>query len=281
MRLDVYLFEYGYADSRAKAKFLLMEGAVTFDGKTKLKPSAEVDETASHTVEIKEACPYVSVGGMKLEAAFERFGISSADAVCADIGASTGGFTDCLLQHGAIRVYAVDSGTSQLHEKLRADSRVISMENTNARDITRDDIGEEVSIAVCDVSFISQRLVLPAITDILALGGRFITLIKPQFELDRARVGRGIVTEPSHRADAIYSVITSAAENGLSFRAITLSPVSGGGINDERAAKRGNREYVALFEKTNETKLTVTEREIKEYVKNENSTDTATRYKRK
>lgn len=278
MRLDVYLYEYGYTESRARAKFLLMENAVVVDGKEGLKPSFDIDETKSHDVTVKEeACPFVSVGGMKLKAALDRFGITVSGAVCADIGASTGGFSDCLLAYGAERVYAVDSGTSQLHEKLKGDPRVISMENTNARYLTSEDIGEMIDLAVCDVSFISQKLILGSVKSILKQNGIFITLIKPQFELDRKKVGRGVVTDAAHRAEAISNVICAAAEEGLTFRGITVSPVSGGGISDEKAAKRGNREYLAYFEHTKERTVAYTERQIKEFVKNENGIDTATR----
>lgn len=281
MRIDIYLSEYGFAESRARAKFLILEGAVTVDGKTVSKPSFEIDENVSHDVKIAaEACPYVSVGGMKLVAALERFGLDPSGAVCADIGASTGGFTDVLLSKGAVRVYAVDSGTSQLHEKLLSDERVVSMENTNARYLTKESFGESVSFAVCDVSFISQRLILPAVEAILSDGGYFVTLIKPQFELDKKRVGRGVVTEQKDRADAIYGVIETAAALGLECFGITVSPVSGGGINDEKAAKRGNREYLSYFVKTKNTKAAFTPTDVREFVKHENSTDTATRNKR-
>ncbi len=280
MRLDVYLYEKGYAESRARAKFLICEGAVDVDGKTVKKPAFEIDETTTHELSVKaSACPFVSVGGMKLDAALSRFDIDVVGAVCIDIGASTGGFTDCLLSRGAAKVYAVDSGTSQLHEKLLADPRVVSMENTNARYITSDDIGCKVKLAVCDVSFISQKLILPAVVSVLEPDGHFVTLIKPQFELDKRRIGRGIVSEPSDRAEAVFGVVSAAADVGLELMELTVSPVSGGGINDERAAKRGNTEYLACFRFTNNTGLHISEREIREFVKNENSIALAARNK--
>lgn len=271
MRLDVYLYEQGYAESRARAKFLICEGAVDVDGKTVKKPAYEIDEAAHEITVRAAACPFVSVGGMKLDAALSRFNIDVKDAVCIDIGASTGGFTDCLLSRGAAKVYAVDSGTSQLHERLVNDPRVISMENTNARYITSDDLGCKVTLAVCDVSFISQKLILPTVVSVLEPNGCFVTLIKPQFELDKRRVGRGVVSEPSDRAEAVFGVVVAAANVGLELAELTVSPVSGGGINDERAAKRGNTEYLACFRFTNDTSVRVSEREIREFVKNENS----------
>lgn len=280
MRLDVYLYERGYAESRARAKFLICEGAVSVDGKTVKKPAFEIDGSTEHEISVaSERCPFVSVGGMKLDAALERFGIDVKDAVCIDIGASTGGFTDCLLSRGAAKVYAVDSGTSQLHEKLAADPRVVSMENTNARYITDADIGEKAAFAVCDVSFISQKLIMTAVASVLSENGHFITLIKPQFELDRKRVGKGVVSEPSDRAKAISGVVKAASDVGLELTALTVSPVSGGGISDERAAKRGNREYLAYFRFTGGTVPRISDREIREFVKNENSIALAPRNK--
>lgn len=280
MRLDVYLYERGYAESRARAKFLVGEGAVTVDGKTVKKPAFDIDEAAEHEIFVRaEVCPFVSVGGMKLDAALSRFEIDVRGAVCIDIGASTGGFTDCLLSRGALKVYAVDSGTSQLHEKLLADPRVVSMENTNARYLTSDELGCKTSVAVCDVSFISQRLILPAVASVLEPDGKFITLIKPQFELDKRRVGRGVVSEAADRAEAIFGVVFAAASLGLELTELIVSPVSGGGINDERAAKRGNTEYLACFRFTNNTELKISERDVREFVKNENSIAFAARNK--
>lgn len=277
MRLDVYLAERGFAESRAKAKFLISESAVTLDGAVVKKPSFEIDADAPHEIVVAEVCPYVSVGGMKLEAALERFGVSPSGLVAIDIGSSTGGFTDCLLAHGAVHVYAVDSGTSQLHPKLSADARVTVMENTNARYLTRELIGTACGFAVCDVSFISQRIVLPAVADILDADGVFVTLIKPQFELDKNAVarGKGIVTDAKDRARAIVSVADAASTLGLYLHGLTVSPVAGGGIGDERAKRRGNREYLAYFDR--KRSYPFTEKEILEFVKNENSNDTSVR----
>ncbi len=280
MRFDVYLYEHGYAESRARAKFLITEGAVTLDGKKVTKPAFEVDESAEHTLTVEsDACPFVSVGGMKLSAALDRFALDVTDAVCVDIGASTGGFTDCLLSRGARRVYAIDSGTSQLHERLLADARVVSMENTNARYITAADIGERASVAVCDVSFISQRLIMSSVASVLADDGSFVTLIKPQFELDNKRVGKGIVTEVADRAEAIIGVIRAAEAVGLELVSLTVSPVSGGAVASEREKKRGNTEYLAYFRLTGEHTPRVTDRDIREFTKNENSITVAPRNK--
>ncbi len=275
MRLDVYLAEHGYAESRTRAKFLIAEGAVTLDGKTAGKPSYEIDENAPHDISVRVVCPFVSVGGMKLEAALDRFGVSPDGLVCADIGSSTGGFTDCLIKRGAAHVYAIDSGTSQLHPELRGDSRVTVMENRNARYLTRAEIGEACGLVVCDVSFISQRLLFPAISAILNDGGMFITLIKPQFELDRQRVGKGVVTSPSSRADAVTSVASAAEHFGLFIHGITVSPVAGGGISDERSSKRGNREYLALFDRC--AMGAMNKKELESFIRNENSINTAVR----
>lgn len=274
MRLDVYLCENGYAESRTRAKFLIGERAVTVDGAVADRASADIDGDVPHEIEVRGVCPYVSVGGMKLKAAFDRFGFSPSGLVCADIGSSTGGFTDCLLQHGASCVYAVDSGTSQLHPSLRRDARVTVMENCNARYLSAEKLGERCGLAVCDVSFISQRLIIPAIADILADDGTFITLIKPQFELDRRRVGKGVVTSPADRANAVVSVISSAALFGFRAYGITVSPVSGGGIE---AAKRGNREYLAIFDRCGGEHFS--EYEIRKFIYGENSVNTAVRHK--
>ncbi len=279
MRLDVYLAKSGLAASRSNAQFLIGEGAVIVAGTTVSKPSLEIDEEAPPKIEVRGVCPFVSVGGMKLASALERFGFSPSGLICVDIGSSTGGFTDCLLQNGAAKVYAVDSGTSQLHPRLRDDARVVVMENTNARYLTKEALGDPVSLAVCDVSFISQRLIIPAVGELLGDGGAFITLIKPQFELDPARVnkGRGIVTDPRHRAEAVASVARAASRAGLYMRGIAVSPVSGGALSDAKKKARGNREYVAIFDKNDGASFS--EKDIRDFITNENSIDIAVRHK--
>lgn len=240
MRLDKYLAEHGLADSRTRAAQMIEAGLVTVNGAVQKKPSFDVPEGATVKIE-GELLPYVSRGGLKLKGALDAFGISPKGLVCADIGASTGGFTDCLLQEGAVRVYAVDSGRDQLHEKLRADPRVVSMESFNARGLTPAHLGEAVDLAVTDVSFISQTLLHEAIASILKDGGIFVSLIKPQFEVGRENLGKGgIVKNPKARWEAARRVLASAMAAGLSPIAVTASPITGGD---------GNVEYLAYFRK--------------------------------
>lgn len=271
MRLDVYLYKAGYAESRSRARFLITEGRVTLDGAVITKPSYDVDEDTIHKINVRHL-EYVSVGGLKLQAALERFELDVAGAVCADIGASTGGFTDCLLRHGAVRVYAIDSGTSQLHPSLRTDGRVVVMEGTNAREMTVASLPEMCSFVVCDVSFISLTLILPAVYEIIAHGGHLIVLIKPQFELDQDRIGSsGVVTSPRVRADAVYRVISAAAVLGLRALALTVSPVTGGAVENERERRRGNVEYLVLFKKTTDKEASpaITREDVMELIKSE------------
>lgn len=244
MRLDLYLSANGFCKSRSRAKELIVSGAVTVGGKTVTKPSYEVSDGDDVACDTAAGCRYVSRGGLKLERALEYFGISPEGLVCADIGASTGGFTDCLLQHGAARVYAVDSGTAQLDPSLSADPRVVSLENLNARYITADDIGCKCSLAVMDVSFISQTKLFSAITEILMPGGVLISLIKPQFEVGRSGIGKGgIVKDQKKRLAAIDNVCECAELHGLACRGTVLSPIEGGD---------GNTEYLACFVFTSE-----------------------------
>lgn len=240
MRLDVYLTENGFADSRQRAKIMVTGGCVTLNGKSVTKPSADVREGDS--IEVSgDPIGYVSRGALKLKAAFEAFGLSAEGRIAADIGASTGGFTEYLLEQGAARVYAVDSGTNQLAAKLRADRRVVSMEKYNARNLSIGDFDGGVDLAVMDVSFISQTLILPALVGILKEQAVFVGLVKPQFEAGRDAIGKGgIVKNPVSRAMAIKKVIDCAAANGLAFCGLIVSPILGGD---------GNTEYLACFSK--------------------------------
>ena len=241
MRADLYLTANSYAESRQKAQRLIKNRCVSVDGKTIDRPSAEIDETTAHSVEITETESerYVSRGGLKLEGALCAFDISVKGLVCADIGASTGGFTDCLLQSGAEMVYAFDSGKSQLHPSLACDERVVSREGFNARYITEADVPEPVDLAVMDVSFISQTMIIPNLSRLIKDGGRFVTLIKPQFEAGRSALGKnGIVKHKEDRLAAVMRVLQCAAENGLSFEGIIPSPIKGGD---------GNEEFLASF----------------------------------
>ena len=241
MRVDLYLFQQGHTDSREQARRLIEAGAVRLDGVPVKKPSLAVDESGEHLVEIVKPAAerYVGRGGLKLEGALSYFGIDPAGMSALDIGASTGGFTDCLLQHGAARVCAVDSGEGQLHPRLRADSRVTNVEKCNARNMTPETVGEQVDLAVMDVSFISQTCILPVLPPLLREGGKLISLIKPQFEAGRGAVGKGgIVRHREHREAAIRRVLDGASDVGLSCIGLTVSPITGGD---------GNIEYLALF----------------------------------
>ena len=240
MRLDVFLAENGYADSRQRAKVLILSECVNVSGKTVTKPSFDVSENDAVTV-TGDPIGYVSRGALKLKAAFESFGLSALGLVCADIGASTGGFTHYLLEQGASTVFAIDSGTDQLAKSLRADTRVVSMEKYNARNLLPADFEDGVDMAVMDVSFISQTLIIPSLCKIMKDGAKLVSLIKPQFEAGRSAVGKGgIVKNPASRAIAIRKVIDCALENGLSICGLIVSPILGGD---------GNTEYLAYFVK--------------------------------
>jgi len=232
-RLDELLVEKGLAESRAKARALILAGQVLVDGQKAGKAGQGV--ALESRLEILERLPYVSRGGLKLEAALEEFGIQVEERVCLDIGASTGGFTDCLLQRGASRVYAVDVGSGQLDWKLRNDARVVVKEGLNARYLRFEDIGEQVDVAVCDVSFISVRLILPALTPLLKESGEMVILVKPQFEVGRGQVGKGgIVRDPELHRAACAQVEQAVQQLGFRTR-LMESPVRGA---------EGNREFL-------------------------------------
>ncbi len=248
MRIDVYLTQNGYADSRTRAQNLIAAGLVTVDGKTVRRPSEDVDESVSHRLEVGQDIPYVGRGGCKLEAALDAFGLDVTGAWALDIGASTGGFTDCLLRRGAARVYAIDSGSGQLAASLRSDSRVVNMEKCNARYLNADMLGAELvahggaDLAVMDVSFISQTCILPALPPLMRADGRIVTLIKPQFEVGREGIGKGgIVREDKWRRAAVERVLEGAALVGLSPLRLIRSPIEGGD---------GNVEYLCCFTPT-------------------------------
>jgi 23S rRNA (cytidine1920-2'-O)/16S rRNA (cytidine1409-2'-O)-methyltransferase len=241
MRLDLFLVDKALVDSRQRAQRLIKNGCVSVDGKLLTKPSEDIDSSSEHLIEITETDDerYVSRGGLKLEGALSAFGISPKGMICADIGASTGGFTDCLLQNGAEKVYAFDSGSGQLHSKLKSDKRVISKEGFNARYIVLSDVGEKVDMVVMDVSFISQTIIIPAIVKLLRENGIFLTLIKPQFEAGRSALGKnGIVKHKEDRLMAVKRVLDCARENGLSLGGLIHSPIKGGD---------GNEEFLAVF----------------------------------
>lgn len=237
MRADVFLALHGLAESRTRARFMIESGAVTSGGRAVRKASEEIAEGADVQV-VSMGYDYVGRGAYKLRAALDAFGVSVAGKTAVDIGASTGGFTELLLMRGAEKVYAVDVGRGQLHERLKNDSRVVSMENFNARELDIRALGGEADLAVMDVSFISQTLILPAIRGILTPGGFLISLIKPQFELSRAEIGKGVVHDREKHIAAIERVKKAAIESGLSMEGLIKSPVAGGD---------GNTEYLGYF----------------------------------
>ena len=237
-RLDVLLVKRGLAASREKAKAVIMAGSVFVDNQKEDKAGTMFPDTVQ--IEVRgNTLKYVSRGGLKLEKAMTHFGLRLDGCVCMDVGSSTGGFTDCLLQHGAARVIAVDVGHGQLAPSLRTDPRVISMEGVNARSLTPEDIVSRPDLVVCDLSFISQTLIYPAVAKLLDCGGVFVTLIKPQFEAGRDKLGKnGIVRDRRVHAAVITSLFSAAREYGLYPEAVIPSPITGGD---------GNREYLALF----------------------------------
>ncbi len=240
IRLDVFLTERGDFPSRQKAQAAIMAGLVYMDGQIADKAGTQV--TGDEEIEVRGSdCPYVSRGGFKLEKALDVFGIDVSGMSCLDIGASTGGFTDCMLQRGAARVYAVDVGTNQLDWKLRSDPRVVCMEKTNFRYADGSLIPERVYFACTDVSFISLKHILPPAWLLLRDGGGMVCLIKPQFEAGREQVGKnGIVRDPAVHLEVILRVFGYAAENGFTVKDLSYSPVKGG---------KGNIEFLAFLEK--------------------------------
>lgn len=234
-RLDILITEKGLAKSRTAASALIKEGSVTVDGKQVTKPSEQFDETAVIAVSEGSALTkYVGRGGLKLETAIEEFGISPRGCICLDIGASTGGFTDCMLQNGAERVYAVDVGTSQLAEKLRSDSRVISLENLDIRAADEMLIPEKAGFITADVSFISLKQIMPAIPGFAAKNAVCALLIKPQFELGKAKLGKsGVVKDPKLRKKAVDEVCAFAEQLGFADIRTVPSKITGGDGNRE------------------------------------------------
>ena len=226
-RLDLLLTEQGYAENRTKAQAIIMSGIVYVDGQKADKPGTSYEETVS--IEVRgAACPYVSRGGLKLEKALRDFGVKPEGFVCSDSGASTGGFTDCLLQQGAKKVFAIDVGYGQLDWKIRSDPRVVVMEKTNIRYVTPEQLGEPLDLSVVDVSFISLKIVLPAIQKLLKQTGQVLCLIKPQFEAGRDKVGKkGVVREKSTHKEVLDDFVELADSLGFKILGLTFSPVKG------------------------------------------------------
>ena len=242
-RLDVLLTERGLLDSRQKAQATIMSGIVFVNGQRVDKVGTAVANDAQ--IEIRGATlQYVSRGGLKLEKAMQTFPLTLEGKICADIGASTGGFTDCMLQNGAKKVYAVDVGYGQLDWKLRNDPRVVCMERTNARYLTHEQIPEELDFASIDVSFISLKLIFPALYGLLREGGEIACLIKPQFEAGREKVGKkGVVRDPTVHLEVLEHFLIHAKENHFTVLGITYSPIRG---------PEGNIEYLGFLRKSEE-----------------------------
>lgn len=254
-RLDTAVFELGLCDSRSKASAMIMSGAVYVNGQKETKAGYTVKPTDK--IELKgKQMPYVSRGGYKLEKAMKYFPITLSDCVCMDIGASTGGFTDCMLQNGAKKVYSIDVGYGQLAWKLRTDERVVNLERTNFRYLTADTVTDEIDFASIDVSFISLKLILPVLFGFLKQDGKCVALIKPQFEAGKEKVGKkGVVRDISTHIEVVDSIVKFAVETGFSVLGLTFSPIKG---------PEGNIEYLVFLSKDGESSLSFDEAYITE-----------------
>ncbi len=243
VRLDLYLFENGFTESREKAKALIMSGIVYVNDQKELKPGRDIK--SDDTVEVRgSTLKYVSRGGLKLEKAMQEFPIELDDSICMDIGASTGGFTDCMLQNGAKKVYSIDVGYGQLAWKLRSDERVVNLERTNFRYVTHEQIPEEIDFASVDVSFISLKIILPVMYELLKDNGEAVCLIKPQFEAGREKVGKkGVVRDVNVHTEVIENIVSFAASQKFTVSGLSYSPVKG---------PEGNIEYLIYLKKSNE-----------------------------
>lgn len=242
-RLDILLVEKGICNSRERAKTSIMAGLVFVDGQRVDKAGEKINRDAEILFKGEEL-KYVSRGGLKLEKAMKEFDISLDGKVCMDIGASTGGFTDCMLQNNASKVFSVDVGYGQFAWKLRVDERVVCMERTNIRYVTPEDIGEKLDFASIDVSFISLRTIMPAVKNLLKDDGEVVALIKPQFEAGRDKVGKkGVVREKSVHKEVVTKITNYLTEHNLNVIDISYSPIKG---------PEGNREYLVYFSKNNE-----------------------------
>lgn len=254
-RLDILLTKRGLSESREKAKRNIMAGLVYVDGEREDKPGAGFPEDVR--IELRgNAMPYVSRGGLKLEKAIRVFSVDPAGRVCADVGASTGGFTDCMLQNGAAKVYAIDVGRGQLDWRLRKDERVVCMERTNIRYVRPEDLPSPPSLITVDVSFISLSLVLPVLKELIAPGGQLLCLIKPQFEAGREQVGRkGVVREGSVQREVIERIVRLSLSLGFFLEGLDYSPIKG---------PEGNIEYLCLLREGGGDAPIPSEEEIRE-----------------
>ena len=244
-RLDVLLVEQGFFESRENAKRHIMEGIILVNDVPVDKPGTKVPSDARLRIKGK-VMPYVGRGGYKLEKAINFFHLKMENVIMADIGASTGGFTDCALQHGVKKVYAIDVGTNQLDWKLRTNPQVINLEKTNIKDVTMELLGERVNFISVDISFISVLKIIPAVNDILEESGQLVILIKPQFEAGRENVGKGgIITDKAIHSEVVFDTLQEFENQGFFVNGLTFSPIKGGS---------GNIEFLALLSKNKKTK---------------------------
>ena len=254
-RLDILVYEKGFAESREKAKAIIMAGQVYVDNQKADKCGAAYDENVK--LEVRgNTLAYVSRGGLKLEKAIKSFDLDLKDKITMDIGASTGGFTDCMLQNGAKKVYSIDVGYGQLAWKLRTDERVVNLERTNMRKVTREQVPDPIDFFSVDVSFISLRLILPVARELMAEGAQAVCLIKPQFEAGREKVGKkGVVRDPSVHAEVVRNIFDFCLQNGFDVLGLDFSPIKG---------PEGNIEYLVFLQKSDEPRsfLTVKPQEV-------------------
>ncbi len=241
IRLDIAVFDRGLAETREKAKAMIMAGSVYVNGQKALKGGTLV--TDKDLIEVKGAVnPYVSRGGLKLEKAMKSFDISLIDCICMDIGASTGGFTDCMLQNNAVKVYSIDVGYGQLAWKLRTDDRVVNLERTNFRYVTHEQVPDNIDFASVDVSFISLKKIIPVMRELLKKNGKSVCLIKPQFEAGKENIGKkGVVRDKKVHSDVITDITSFAVESGFTLIGVDFSPVKG---------PEGNIEYLMYIQKS-------------------------------
>lgn len=252
-RLDTVLVELGIAETRSKASAIIMSGEIYVNGQKETKAGYAVKETDK--IEFKgKKMPFVSRGGYKLEKAMKVFPIELENCICMDIGASTGGFTDCMLQCKASKVYAIDVGYGQLAWKLRTNERVVNLERTNFRYLTQETVTEKIDFASIDVSFISLKKILPVLFDFLKIGGQAVALIKPQFEAGKEKVGKkGVVRDIETHREVVSSIVEFAYEQGFSVLGLDFSPIRG---------PEGNIEYLVYLSKDEEQKLSINENDI-------------------
>lgn len=256
-RLDTVIVELGFAETRSKASAIIMSGEIYVNGLKETKAGYAVKDT--DRIEFKgKKMPFVSRGGYKLEKAMKSFDISLEDCVCMDIGASTGGFTDCMLQCGAIKVYSIDVGYGQLAWKLRTDDRVVNLERTNFRYLTKKTVTEDIDFASIDVSFISLKKILPVLFDFLKYNGKSVALIKPQFEAGKDKVGKkGVVRDINTHKEVVENIVNFAYETGFSVLGLDFSPIRG---------PEGNIEYLVYLAKEKEKQLLVINSNINDIV---------------